>query len=363
MGVGNLRTTHAAQGGEAQPAEQVFQGELVAFPGPWGFLGKSDIILVSDQELETIAADPDAKVNLATSFTPRSESLRDICQRAQQAGHRTLIIAFDHFFRQYRPGQDEPRRLTPDMPEYVALIAKISQFAQQFGLGLELSLLSPLEIGPAYEKATGESGRWMHYRKGLRDPKSGAFSVQLWRQTRWTNNKGPIDIQDAGVRVFAFQEQVVHGTPYRVVAPQSIVDISETAQVDVWEGSTTGIAQRICVHGTGRTDLGPLNRVLVVQMYRTPEMDYFSPRKHSPICRNSSTSTQMPACNSTHCTRMKCTFNRTGITSGITTTASSLCGTSATGWPATFADRYGEEYLDFAKYLIYFTRGQEDFAA
>ena len=27
-----------------------------------------------------------------------------------------------------------------------------------------------------------------------------------------------------------------------------------------------------------------------------------------------------------------------------------------------FADRYGEEYLDFAKYLIYFTRGQEDFA-
>ncbi len=318
---GGKPADHARRAGRGrrQPAEQVFQGELVAFPGPWGFLGKSDIILVSDQELETIAADPDAKVNLATSFTPRSESLRDICQRAQQAGHRTLIIAFDHFFRQYRPGQDEPRRLTPDMPEYVALIAKISQFAQQFGLGLELSLLSPLEIGPAYEKATGESGRWMHYRKGLRDPQTGAFSVQLWRQTRWTNNKGPIDIQDAGVRVFAFQEQVV-----------------------AWHSLSCGPAAVDCRHQRYRTG-GRLGRKY--HRYRAadsrarsrtngprsaepragrPDVSHagnglLQPRRHCPICRSSSTSTPMPACNSTHCTRMKCTFNRTGSTSSITT--------------------------------------------
>ena len=57
--------TLAAENESPQVAEQVYQGELVAFPGPWGFLGKADIILVSDQELETIAADPDAQVNLA----------------------------------------------------------------------------------------------------------------------------------------------------------------------------------------------------------------------------------------------------------------------------------------------------------
>ena len=238
--------------------KQVYQGELVSFPGPWSFsLGKSAIILVSDKELETIAADPDAKINLAVTFEPVEDSLRAICERAQQAGHRTLIVAYDHFFRQYRPGQDEPRKLTPDMPEYVALIAKVSDVRRNsMGSGLELSLLSPLEIGPAYEKATGESGTWMHYRKGLLDPQTGTYSVQLWRQRRWANNKGPIDIQDAGVRVFAFRERVMWGTPYRVVTPESIVEISDTAQVEVWEGSTTPIAQRIRVHGTGRTDLG-----------------------------------------------------------------------------------------------------------
>lgn len=89
----------------------------------------------------------------------------------------------------------------PDMDEYIQLIAKVSAFAQQYGLGLELSLLSPLEVGAAYRARTGHSGKWLRYRKGLRDPESGAYSVQLWRQTRWANNKGPIELADAGVRV------------------------------------------------------------------------------------------------------------------------------------------------------------------
>ena len=79
----------------------------------------------------------------------------------------------------------KPRKLTPDMDEYIQKIAAIGKFAEGYGLGLELSLLSPLEIGPAYRARTGESGMWLHYRKGLRDPKTGAFDVQLWRQTRW----------------------------------------------------------------------------------------------------------------------------------------------------------------------------------
>ena len=207
---------------------------------------------------------------LATTFTPREESLRMICERAQANGTRTLILAFDHFFAQYRPGQDKPRRLMPDMDEYIAHIAKISAFAQGYGIGLELSLLSPLEIGPSYARETGQSGTWMHYRKGLRDPESGAFSVQLWRQTRWTNNKGPIDVADAGVRVFAFRERELRGTPYRVVNPDEIVEITDVATVDEWEGSKTSLAYRIRVHGAGRTDVGPLDRVLVVQTYRTP---------------------------------------------------------------------------------------------
>ena len=350
-----------AEVGPERVAEQVYQGDLVAFPGPWGFLGKADIILVSDQELETIAADPDAEMNLALTFAPRNESLRQICERAQKAGFRTLIVAFDHFFRQYRPGQDTPRRLTPDMPEYVALIARISQFAQQYGLGLELSLLSPLEIGPAYEKATGESGRWLHYRKGLRDPQTGTFSVQLWRQRRWANNKGPIDVQDAGVRVFAFQEHIVRGTPYRVVPPESIVEITDVAQVDVWEGSTVSTGQRIRVHGTGRADIGPLNRVLVVQAYRTPEMDYFSPQAlpylQKLVDQYAEAGVKLNALYSDEMHIQQDwgyfqhhehgEFAQRYVSDGLA---------------RAFAERYGEEYRDLAKYLIYFTRGQEDFA-
>ena len=102
-----------------QVLQDVYRGEMISFPGPWGFLPRAGIILVADQELETLANDPDEAINLATTFTPRKESLRQVCERAQQRGVRTLIVAFDHFFRQYRPGQDQPRRLMPDMPEYI----------------------------------------------------------------------------------------------------------------------------------------------------------------------------------------------------------------------------------------------------
>src|SRR5579871_5365953 len=169
--------------------ENLYRGELVSFPGAWSFqLGKSAIILVSDTELEMLA-DPDHVLNLALGFQKDERSLRQVCEQAKAAGHRTLILAFDHFFSQYRPGQEGPRRYTPDMDDYVRRIAAISRFAQGYGLGLELSLLSPLEIGPAYEQQTGESGLWLHYRKGLRDLKTGAFSVSLWQQKRWANNK------------------------------------------------------------------------------------------------------------------------------------------------------------------------------
>ncbi len=344
-----------------RPAAEVARGEVIAFPGAWSFLPRSAIILVSDQELETLANDPDQVINLATTFTPQEESLRQVCERAQRAGHKTLIVAFDHFFQQYRPGQDKPRQLMPDMPEYIRLIAKVGQFAQQYGLGLELSLLSPLEIGPAYERATGQAGTWMHYRKGLRDPTSGTFSVQLWRQRRWANNKGPIDVRDAGIRVFAFHEQVLPGTPYRVVPPESIVDISDIAQVEVWPSTTTHVAQRIRIHGAGRTEIGNLDRVLVVQMYRTPEMDYFSDRAlpylqqlvdqyaDAGVKLNGLYSDEM------HIQQDWGYFAHHDHGEFALRYVSDALANK-------YAEQYGEQYRDFAKFLIYFARGQEDFA-
>lgn len=341
--------------------ENLYTGDLVSFPGPWSFqLGRAHIILVSDQELRDLA-DPDKVLNLTLTFDPVEKSLRQVCEEAQARGARTLIIAFDHFFKQYRPGQDQPRKLTPDMDEYIERIAAISRFAQEYGLGLELSLLSPLEIGPAYRARTGESGVWMHYRKGLRDPKTGAFSVQLWRQTRWAANKGPVDIEDAGVRVFAFRESPVHGTPYRVVNPKSIIEITGAAHVEVWNGLRAGVSERIRVYGEGRADIGPLNRVLVVQQYHSPEMDYFSPKAlpflQSLVDKYVDAGVKL---NALYSDEMH--IQQDWAYFGHHDHGEFALRYVSDGLAACFAEQYGAEYRDFAQYLVYFVHGQEDFA-
>lgn len=351
-------------GTEEMIPENLYRGELVTYPGPWSFLlGRPHIILVSDDQLEALS-NPDQPVNLSLTFETREESLRQLCERAQAAGHRTLILAFDHFFAQYRPGQaGKPRRLTPDTPEYVERIAAISHFAQDYGLGLELSLLSPLEIGPGYRAETGESGVWMHYRKGLRDPKSGAYSVQLWRHLRWANNKGPLELEEAGIRVFAFRERPLRGGQYIAVDPRRIVDISDTAKVEVWEDVRKRAgdyeAVRIRVHGEG----GPAgtDRVLVVQQYRTPEMDYFSesalPYLKTLGDRYADAGVKLNGLYSDemHIQQDWAYFSHHDHGEFALRYVSP-------GLARAFANKYGDDYADFAKYLIYFTRGQEDFA-
>ncbi len=343
--------------------ENVYQGELVSFPGPFTFLlHRPHIILINDEQLRALS-DPDTPVDLSLTYDKRVESLRQICERAQAAGQRTLIIAFDYFFSQYREGgQKEPRQLTPDRPEYIELIGKISQFAQQYGLGLELSLLSPLEIGPGYHEETGESGRWMHFRKGLRDPETGAYSVALWRQHQWGNNKGVVAVEDAGVRVFAFRESKVGNTPYRVVRPEDIVEITDTASVEVFEGlsRTSGDyrAVRVRVHGTGKPD--GRDRVVVVQQYRTPEMDYFSdtalPYLNSLCDRYADAGVKF---NGLYSDEMHIQQNW-GYFNHHDHGQFALRYVSP-GFEKRFSELYGPEYADFAKYMIYFVNGQEDF--
>ena len=93
---------------ENRVPEDVYTGELISYPGPWAFqIPRAGIILVSDEELIDMANDPDKVLNLATGFEPRNLSLRQVCESAGKRGARTLKVAFDHFFRQYRPGKKE----------------------------------------------------------------------------------------------------------------------------------------------------------------------------------------------------------------------------------------------------------------
>jgi hypothetical protein len=344
--------------------ENVYVGEALSYPGVWALqLPSSVIILVSDEELRQLSSDPDAVLNLTLGFEAQHQSLRQVCEQAQAKGMQTLIVSFDHFFAQYRPGINHARALTPDMDEYVEHIARIGRFAAGYGLKLELSLLSPLEIGTAYARQTGESGRWLQYRKGLRDPTTGAFSVSFWQHRRWVNNKGPIDLEPNGVRVFAFSEEIVPGTSCRAVKPNEMIEISELARLEVFEGiNSSHVARRVQVSGRGRTNIGDLNRVLVVQQYRVLEMDYFSPSA-APYLRELldkylKAGVQLSGFYSDemHIQQDWDYFNHHEHGQFTLRYVSP-------GLERQFAARYGAQYADLARYMIYFAYGQEDFAS
>ncbi|MEK7678144.1 MAG: hypothetical protein AAB676_20120 [Verrucomicrobiota bacterium] len=261
-------------------ADHALPDPALTFPGPWTFtLPKGGIILVSDPQLEDLT-DADKEVDLSLSATPNRTTLRKLCEQQRAAGAKTIILAFDEFWSQYRAGQGgQPRALTPDLDEYLRRVVKISETLKSYGLGLELSLLSPLEIGRGYAKKTGESGRWVHYREGWRDPRTGRFRVSLWEQLRWTNNKGTIELTRSGMRVFAFRERRVGRTSFYAVNSAEIVELQQPVEIEAAEPDTPRAKERrLTISGSGDTQVGPLNRVLVVVSYAVPEMDYFSPQ-------------------------------------------------------------------------------------
>jgi hypothetical protein len=218
-----------------------------------------------------------------------------------------------------------------------------------------------LEIGPGYVDQTGESGIWMHYRKGYRDPVTGHYSVDFWRQRVWVNNKGPLLIEPAGVRVFAFREQPVAGTPYSVVAPDWITEITDSAKVEAWNTANQGPRVRVTVSGTGATGIGPLDRVLVVQHYRTPEMDYFSDsarpylRKLVDTYADAGVKLNALYADETHIQQDWGYF-------GHHDNGEFAVRYVSPGLQKRFAEAYGAGYADFAKYMVYFVHGQNDFS-
>jgi hypothetical protein len=336
--------------------------QALSFPGPWAFsLPKSWIILVSDQQLEDLQ-DPEREVDLSVSSTPQLTTLRKLCEGAKAQGARTVILAFDEFWTQYRKGQGgKARQLLPDTDAYIQRLVKISQTLQAYGLGLELSLLSPLEIGRGYQEKTGESGRWVQYREGYRDPATGQFAVSLWEQRRWTNNKGSILLQRTGVRLFAFREERLGGTDFYVVDPAGIVELKANPDIEVDQSVQPSTdARRLTIRGRGETQVGGLDRVLVVVSYATPEMDYFSPQARSfleDLVRRYHTAgvplnglyademhIQQDWGYYSHHDEGQFTFRY--LTSHM---------------QARYAELYGAEFKDFEKYLVYFAYAQHGF--
>lgn len=336
-------------------------GPVILHSGPWQFhLPKGSIILVSDQQLEDLA-DPDREIDLSLSATPNRTTLRKLCEQQRAAGSRTLILAFDEFWSQYRAGQSgKPRTLTPDTDACLARIAKIGETLKAYGLGFELSLLSPLEMGAGYVQQTGESGRWVHYREGWRDPATGKYSVGLWEQLRWTNNKGTVLLKRSGVRVFAFRERRVGRTGFYAVAPEDIVELGPPVDLEVAEAATGARQRRLVVRGQGDPQAGPRDRVLVVVSYAVPEMDYFSPRAlpflEALIQRYHAAGVPL---NGLYADEMH--IQQDWGYADHHEEGQFALRFLTTNLARRFAEKYGAEFADFEKWLVYFCYGQHGF--
>jgi hypothetical protein len=340
--------------------------QLAAMRWPWqsedyGFA----IILTSDAQMLRLAEDPDAPVENLTPGLQESMSLREFCRHGADRGATTLRVAYDYFFG------GSGRSLYPDENIFQDALKKIHDVAQEFGLGLEPSILSPLELGVGYQKQTGESGRWLHYREGLRDPETGNYSVVMWQHQRWCNNKGPTPITLIGARAFAFSEKRIPHTSFFVVNPDEIIELAAPQIEEIGPTFTPHAeataperapfkALQVRVHGSGDTGVGALDRVLVVLQYATVEMDYFSPAASeflSKLVRQYTTKEiSITGLYSDEMHIQQDWSYHSHLENGQFTLRY-----VSEGFERAFAQQYGAQYADFAKYMLYFASHQHDF--
>lgn len=350
--------------------------KLVNLDWPWKYENRAgSIILVSDEQFTRLANFPDEAVEKPAPWDEKPISLNDYCRQLAASGATKVHIAYDYFFG------GGTRGLYPDMPEFQDNLKKMYDVAQRYGLGIEPSVLSPLELGVGYQARTGESGRWMQYGEGLRDPQTGRYSVMVWKHTQWVNNKGPLAVTLTGVRAFAFREKLIPGTVFFSVDPAEIHELPAPSieefpgtspihygspEVAASNAARQFQANRVRLYGEGGLPGVPeaetYERVLVVLSYSTVEMDYFSPAAGQFV------------------NDLVTQYHERGITlEGVYSDEMHIqqdwiyhhhmdygqftVRYVSVGFERAFAAKYGAQYADFAPYLVYFTCHQHSFLA
>ncbi|HUT75429.1 MAG TPA: hypothetical protein VM221_11435 [Armatimonadota bacterium] len=240
------------------------------------FAAHGGIILTDDSQLETIARDPSAPLfegeGRANYLYAPEASLLTLMDDTVRRGLRRFMVSYDFFF-----GGRE-RRLYLDSPETLDAFEVIARLAKERGLTLEGSIINPLDLGRGYAAKHDQAGEMCLFQEG-RIADNGDYTVLLPSQLQWANNKGPIPLQVKAVKVFAFAERQVPGTPYFAVNPQAMADISETVTRaepagEVRAGPHGWRHQPYRVQGRWPQADGR-NRCLVVLVHRLAELDYF----------------------------------------------------------------------------------------
>lgn len=240
----------------------------------------ASLVLMGEGMLERILEDPSQPllernekgfgIEALDTYDTKTSFL-DICRRGKTMGARRLDVAYDFFF-----GGDK-RENYPDSPLTVKAYKVIHDLAKEYGMGLGASVVSPLDIGGEYVKTHEQKGQTMQFQEGIIRA-DGTYETVMDYQRQWTNNKGPAKLTLKEVKVFAFDEERIVGTPYYYVDEHEILDISDSAQYHV-EPESYRVSRDGYGHGdiriSGKTSCGK-TRFLAVVIYNTLEIDYFA---------------------------------------------------------------------------------------
>lgn len=337
----------------------ILNSDLLQLLSPWAALN-----LMGEEMLARIVEDPSQPMMKDTSQGFGIESIEtydkrisflDLCRQGQANGARRMDVFYDFFFG------GNARSNYPDSPMTVKANKVIYDILQEHGMGMGASLISPLDIGGEYVKTHRQQGQTMQFQEGL-IRQDGSYETVMDYQTQWTNNKGPVQIVFKELKVFAFDEERIGRTPFYYVNEDELLDISDSARFCV-DPDSLRISKEGYGHGDihiqGITDCGK-SRFLAVVVYYTQEIDYFADdaldymksildlHKNAGIHYDGLYSDEM------HIQfdwESQSHFGETEVTTRYMTDSMARA----------YAEKYGAQYRNFAKYLVYFTYMHHDF--
>jgi len=307
------------------------------------------LIITSDEEMEKLEHDPNMKVRAFGA------GFEDMAKQLQGFDGALINVAYDFFF-----GGDK-REYFPTSPQCIRTFKALHDAGRKYGVGFGASVLSPLDLGPAYYREKGRGGQTCQFREGTISPE-GKFAVPMRVQQQWFHNKGPVKLYVKSVKAYAFRETRIGNSSYYAVDPAEILDVSANVRLEREKESEKTAVGYAYTNGTVVGEVGSeiaakCNRVLAVIVYDVEEMDYFhedglsystsmlDAHKAAGITYDSFYSDEMHIQFDWDLGQH---FGTTEINTRYVTP----------GLVKEYARRFGRRYEDFEKYLVYFAFAQ-----
>ncbi|MCL5283265.1 MAG: hypothetical protein M1330_00925, partial [Armatimonadetes bacterium] len=309
------------------------------------------LIITSDREMEMLAQTPAARVRAFDGC------FADMVGKLSGYDAALAQVAYDFFF-----GGDR-REYFPTSPQCIHAFSQLCSLARQSGVGFGASVLSPLDLGPAYSREKGRGGVTHQFQEAeLRS--DGTYEAPMRIQRQWFHNKGPVHLKVRSTHAYAFTEEPVGFGGYYAVDPDQIEDVFDGAELVEDESSyrKTG-AGYATVNGIVRGKVPTQrnhNRVMAVIRYDVEEMDYFHPDALSFLTEMlESHKAAGIDYNGFYSDEMHIQFDwdlqhHFGLTEIATRYVTP-------GYINAYCRAHGERYRSFEKYFIYFAFAQHQF--